>query len=312
MDYALGIDIGGTKVASGLVDQNGDCSYRFTLPSITSDSESLFAQVISCIDQVLGKSGMKMNDLVGMGVGTPGMVDSKNGIALFQNNLPWDHFPVIKRLTDHYPGVPILMDNDVYMAAYAEWMSRGGMTNETFVYITVSTGISCCTIHRGNIIRGQNFAGEIGYIPVNEEGKTLEETASGPGIKKLAMKYRVASDESAINPGMIMEKFKEKNSDVIRLMDEVFCALAKAISVIECLLDPNLIVFGGGVINGNPELLSNIKAKLKTYLAPMQVPILNRIEVSQMKGTSGIVGAGLRVHDVHNQQNHQLKENYFL
>ena len=117
----------------------------------------------------MSEAGVSPAGIRGIGVGVPGKVDREKGVAVMQNNLPWRHFPLADRIREEIP-VPVVLDNDVCMAAHGEWMKRGGSVEETFVYFTISTGIACCTIHRGRILRGAGFSGEIGLAVFSGRG----------------------------------------------------------------------------------------------------------------------------------------------
>src|SRR5699024_3805276 len=158
--------------------------------SNTNDREIMFAQVLKSIRMVQKESGIPFEKIVGTGLGVPGKIDREKGIAVFQNNLPWENFPIVERLKNELPLENIVLDNDVYMATFAEWKATGANPQDTFVYITISTGISCSIIHQGSFIRGNGFAGEIGLLPVyhnplSEENSiiTLEHSASGSAME---------------------------------------------------------------------------------------------------------------------------------
>lgn len=294
--YALGVDIGGTKIATVIIDQNGEIYKRSEVSSDPSDKEKMFEQVIKSIEMVLDDSKISISDIKGMGVGVPGKVDRENGIAVFQNNLPWRDFPIVSRLQDYFSFKNIVIDNDVYMAAFAEWKVSNTNKQDTFVYLTISTGISCAIIHQGSFMRGNGFAGEIGLFPVLAGAslngiENLEKSASGPAIKKLA-------EQRFNNPDLTTSEFFSKyedNDEVAKtLLNEVVGSLAHGIYSIICLLDPHWIVLGGGVVNKNPFLLELIKESLKQYLIPEQQHSLERLHISRLKGDSGIVGAALK------------------
>lgn len=303
MVYSLGADIGGTKIAAAIIDEKGNCSSRTEFPSITTDREAMFNQVVLCLEETLRKSGLSVHDLDGIGIGVAGKVDHKNGIALFQNNLPWTNFPLVQRIKKHFPIEEVMIDNDVYMAAFAEWVMHGKNPKDTFVYLTISTGISCCTIHNGDFVQGNGFAGEIGFLPVenNEplgEFLRLESTASGPGIVKAAKHFMGSESADSMTTAKVIEAYKEGDSIATEVMSGTFSAYAKGIYAISCLLDPNVLVLGGGVVNHHPDLLEPIQDALKTYLVPDQTGLLNRMYVSQVHGDSGLIGAGLRIFDL--------------
>lgn len=285
MKKAIGIDIGGTKIAAGVISQSGELLHRAEVKSDPSDRENMFSQVVTAVEQVL--EGTSFSEIEGIGVGVPGKVDRENGIAIFQNNLPWQQFPIADRLQEQFCAKTITIDNDVYMAAFAEWKAAQGKTNETFVYVTISTGIACSIIHHGSFFRGAGFAGELGLIPVlSKEGNArLEKIAAGPGIQKIA----------GIPTKDVFTGYLNGSQEFQSVIDEVTDHLAQGLYSISCLLDPHRIVFGGSVIVNNPFLLELIKEKLKIYQLPEQQHLIDQMSISTLAQNNGVVGAGLRV-----------------
>ncbi|MEH7376336.1 ROK family protein [Neobacillus drentensis] len=285
MKRAIGIDIGGTKIAAGVISEMGELLQRSEVRSDPSDRENMFKQVVTAVKQVL--EGTSVSEIEGIGVGVPGKVDRENGIAVFQNNLPWQQFPLGARLQEQFGAKPITIDNDVYMAAFAEWKAAQGKTNETFVYVTISTGIACSIIHNGSFFRGAGFAGELGLIPVlSKEGNDrLEKIAAGPGIQKIA----------GIPTKDVFTGYLNGSQEYQSIIDEVTSHLAQGLYSISSLIDPHKMVFGGSVIVNNPFLLELIKEKLKIYQLPDQQHLLDQMSISTLAQNNGVVGAGLRV-----------------
>jgi glucokinase len=300
---SLGVDIGGTKIAAGMVDEQGNCLEKIELPSPNDDSEKLFSQVIKSISHVLQKGNYKLEELAGIGIGVPGKVDHQNGVAIYQNNLPWIDFPLVERLKEYF-STKILVDNDVYMATFGEWYAAGKNNVETFVYLTISTGISCCTIHKSHFLRGAGFAGEIGLSIVEENplpskylnDGCLEAVASGPSIANYTNSKRnlsVVSDHWATKD--VMDAYFSGDHIATEIIQKFFKYMARGIHNIACLLDPDQLIVGGGVISHNQDLIQGILAELGKLLIPEQKQILNRIHASKLKGDTGLIGAGLRV-----------------
>lgn len=293
MTFAIGVDIGGTKIASAIIDTNDAILFREELPSVTSDAELMFTQVIQCIERVIEKSSLDLNECIGMGVGVPGKIDRENGIAIFQNNLPWNNFPLVSRLQSYFSINNIILDNDVYMATFAEWRKLEVPREETFVYITISTGISCATIQQGKFMRGAGFAGEVGLFPVKSSLhpngiERFEQVAAGPAIQEWAKDQQWTTKE-------VLAHYKQRDPAAMTIIHGVFESIAHACYAIICTVDPHKIVFGGGVINHHPYLLKGIKAHVENYLISEQTDILNNMYVSQTKGDAGMIGAGLMV-----------------
>jgi glucokinase len=296
MKKAIGIDIGGTKIAAAIISETGELLNRLVIESDPSDREKMFTRVVMAVEQVLKDSSYTIADMEGIGVGVPGMVDREQGIAVFQNNLPWAQFPLSVRLLEQFGLQRIMIDNDVYMAAFAEWRAAKIQNDETFVYVTISTGISCSIIHNGSFFRGAGFAGELGLIPifskVDKKLERLEKVSAGPAIEKFARKELQVANLSTKD---VFERFQDGVREYQPIIDEVTDNWVQALYSISCLLDPHKVVFGGSVIANNPFLLDIIKEKLKIYLIPEQQHLLNHMSISHLKQNNGVVGAGLRV-----------------
>lgn len=296
MEKVIGVDIGGTKIATVIVNQEGEIISRSEVSSDASDKERMFNQVKKSIDAVLQESGIPIEEISGMGVGVPGKVDRENGVAVFQNNLPWRNFPIVSRLQASYPIEKIVLDNDVYMATFAEWNYASANVDETFVYMTISTGISCAIIQEGSFLRGNGFAGEVGLLPVlnhRSSGKavTLEQAASGVALEK---KAQSVFNDPRMTTAKLFAAYYEEDQQAVEIIHEMVSTICYGLYPIVCVLDPHKIVLGGGVINHNPILIDLIKKQLEEYMIPEQRAILNNIFASEYKGNSGVVGAGLK------------------
>ena len=295
MKKAIGLDIGGTKIAAGIVTEHGELLGRVEVKSDPSGREAMFARVCEAVEQVLNEVSISIDQIEGIGAGVPGKVDRKEGIAIYQNNLPWGNFPIRERLADRFKENRIIIDNDVYMAAFAEWVSQKDL-EETFVHITISTGIASSIIHKGDFIRGAGFAGELGLIPVliGDSNERLEKIAAGPGIRKLAekeLKQDIGSTKD------VFDRFLSGAEGYDVIIEQIAEYIAQGIYSISSLIDPHRIVFGGSVIVNNPFLLDLIKNKLKAHQLVDQQHLLNHLYISRLRENNGVVGAGLRVFD---------------
>ncbi|CDQ38436.1 MULTISPECIES: ROK family protein [Virgibacillus] len=293
MSYSIGVDIGGTKIAAVILDERGAIVHRSKVNSITNDKEVMFQQVVTCIHGMIEEAEIPLYKVGGMGVGVPGKVDREEGLAVYQNNLPWDNFPIVARLQEMFPISKISIENDVYMAAYAEWEQAMLQKESTFVYITISTGIACSIIHNGIFLRGKGFAGEMGMYPIRNifgDDSSLEQVASGPAIERIARQMLGKQIQSTHD---FFQVYQKGDLNAKRIMISIVDAIAQGMYIVISLLDPHLIVLGGGVINHNPILLDLVKSELRKRLIPEQEGAEERIQLSQLKDDSGVIGAGL-------------------
>lgn len=287
-EVALGIDIGGTKVAVAIVDRAGRIEHRHELPSNTSSADALFETVLSCIRGVLEASGLEMSDFHGVGAGVPGKVDHKNGVAIFQNNIPWANFEFASRLkTEFGETTRVLIDNDVKVAAYAEYATRELAADDTFTYLTISTGLAATTIVNHTILRGAGFSGEIGFLPLKENDGYigLEKYAAGPAIQ--------AALVGADSTKEVFDKANMGDEEAVAIIKERAHAMALGLYSIICVLDPNMIVLGGSVAYHNPSYVAEIIEQLSAIVMDEQNHILDNILTSVLGGDNGVIGAGM-------------------
>lgn len=292
-EYALGIDIGGTKIAFAIIDKNGQLSHSHTVPSNVHDAEALFQCVVDGINTVLDNSSLSLTELNSIGVGLPGKVDHKNGIAVFQNNIPWKNFPLVERLREQLQiDIPIYIDNDVKAAAFAEYYAANVDKDDIFTYFTISTGIANASIWNHQVIRGSGFSGETGFLPTYQDGKMakLEDVVGGPAIQRAG---QTAYVDATITTKDVFARYAEGDDKAVTIIENCADSLTSAIYSIVCIIDPACIVFGGSVAFHNPSFIELIKTKLARIVHEEQSHIVDNIHVTKIGSHNGVIGAGL-------------------
>ena len=294
MKKAIGIDVGGTKTAIAIINQDGSIAQRYDYPTETNDSEKLFELIVNGIERLLVETQSDMTDYCGIGLGVPGKVDEVNGIAIYQNNILWHNFAIVERLSQVYPQTKIKIDNDVKVAAYAEYRLLQPEAKDMFTYLTISTGIACTNIINNTILRGSGFSGEVGFLQINTPRGTraLEAIASGPAIADYGQLLYANKDITAADVFRLWEQGDDKADTILNDSIE---AIIKTLYAIICLLDPKYIVLGGSVALKNPLFINVIKKRLASILHPEQEHILQNITLSKLDGHNGLIGAGLLV-----------------
>ena len=283
--YQIGLDIGGTKVAMVISDLEGNELISTTIVSEKSSALLFYDKLVTMIRESLKQAQVMPSEIVGIGIGMPGIVDYKRGCAIMQNNLPLENFPIIDMLQGDFPNAQIVMDNDVNVAALHEYKLRN-YYEETMIYVTVSTGISSAIIHRGEVFRGRGAAGEIGFFNNEQSLLTLEEDVSGPAIEKRL--------QNSLNTTKKLTSLLTLNNPAIELeIHYMIKRLNKVLVEMAVLLDPHCIVIGGGVINGQPKLQQELFAEFNENLKKVSLfqnrPV--RIEQAIDKDRSGVKGA---------------------
>jgi len=181
----IGLDIGKTKVAVGLISENGSVIARDSLPTdMVNGGEAIVSQGERLIYKMMEESNIRP---LGIGIGSSGVIDSKTGTIISSGSIPmWNNIK-IKDLYEKEFRLPVLVDNDVYVAALGEHFYGAGSGMNTSVFIVISTGIGFCTIQNGEIWRGaHNLAGQIAHIPLFGKENTVNAVFSGKGISEKA------------------------------------------------------------------------------------------------------------------------------
>lgn len=188
------------------------------------------------------------------------------------------------KLLKQFPDANIVLEHDVAAATLGEWTIRD-LTDELFVYVTISTGIAARMIHQGEQLNGMGFAGEIGFFPVGEAD--VETTASGSAMEKeLSQLYDNITLQEAFS------RWTGGDKELDAYFDEKASVLASSIFHVMGLLDPHKVVLGGGVINKQPAFYQLILEKFQLLCKhPMQKDWKARIETSLLLGDSGLYGA---------------------
>lgn len=283
-------DVGGTKIAVGFSDESGQIQSRTEVKSAAHDAEEMFECLHTAFLDVLEKENCSYEEIEVIALGVPGVVDTANGVAVFQNNLPWRNFPLASRLRSVFPNADVIMDNDVYMAAFGEWNAQM-LEKETFAYVTISTGISACILHEGHFIRGAGLAGEIGFSVMEDqdEVRTLESLASGPAME---VEARRVFGDPAMTTKKLIELYEELDPKAAVVVQKSAKYIARGLHQLFTVLDPHVVVVGGGVINNQPQFLKLIQKELEHISNnPIQKGMSSRLKPSHHKGDAGLQGA---------------------
>lgn len=297
MKTVLGIDIGGTKIAFGPVNESGVIKSR-SIPTGSSPDQTM-DHLIYGIDILLRETGLQWGSLSGIGIGAPGPLNSKGGNLLNPVNLPgWENYNIVHRLKRIYQGL-IRLENDANCAALGEKFFGAAKPFETFAYITISTGIGSGVFLNGKLLSGRTGnAGEIGHIAIEPNGGEcscgqrgcLEYLASGIGIARrgtLAFGRPIRA-EDVVNAYHIGDKTAK------RIMEDTFRYIGIGCVALVNLFEPDAIVIGGGVSNIGEPLFREVSDYVRRYSLNREsgaIPILQ----AELKKDVGVVGAAVLV-----------------
>ena len=167
----VGVDIGGTNLKAGLVDENGVllATQKMKVASI-ADDDGLAWTVASLVQELAHTVNLSVSDVASVGVGVPGTVEIRSGSINYTCNLPLRNVP-LRKLFHRYLSIPLYIENDANCAALAEFLVGAGRDSKRFVTITLGTGVGAGIVHNGKIYHGANgMAGEVGHMVIQRGG----------------------------------------------------------------------------------------------------------------------------------------------
>jgi len=300
----VGVDLGGTKMYGALANLDGKILHEATIKISENSPEENLACLVSLIEQLLAKPLLPGMRIRGIGIGVPGVTYSDQGVVSWAPSLGWRDLPLKSLLSDRF-DMPVLVENDVNLAALGEYGFGAGKGVSSLVCISVGTGIGAGIVIDRSIYRGYNqSAGEVGYLPPGIEylGQAcdrfgaLESLASGSGI--VDRSRRLLQKQGSPDPGAefsaqdVFNAARRSERWACQIVEETVDYLSMAVASVSVLLDPELIVLGGGVARSADILIEPVRQRLQGL-----VPSLPRILQSPLEYRAAVMGAIMLVLD---------------
>ncbi len=273
--YAFGVDIGGTTCKIGFFDTRGELIDKWEIRTNTENKgESILSDVALAVDNKLAQEGISKDEVEGIGIGVPGPVRS-DGVVNTCVNLGWGVVNVAESL-GALTGLKVKVGNDANVAALGEMWQGGAKGCKDVIMVTLGTGVGGGVIVDGRIVAGFNGAGgEIGHMTVNPDeieacncGQygCLEQYASATGIVRVAKRKLAKTAEETslrkfenLSAKDVFDEAKAGDAVALDLVDEVCGILGAALSNIACVVNPEVIVIGGGVSKAGEILIGTIQ-----------------------------------------------------
>ena len=283
MKYYIGIDLGGTNIVAGVVDENYKIiSKASTKTNLPRPEKEIAADMARVSVQAVKEAGLDMNQIEWVGIGTPGIANSEKGIIEYSCNLGFDNTPMVDYIKE-YIDKPVFIENDANAAAYGEYVAGAAKGAKNAVCITLGTGVGGGIIIDGRIYSGSNFAGaEIGHTVIEVDGPEcacgrrgcFEVFSSATGLIRMT-KEAMDNDKDTLMHKITAErngKVTARTSfDAMRMGDKTAKAvvdkfikyLAAGITNTINIFQPDILCIGGGVCNEGDPLLLPVRALVK-------------------------------------------------
>lgn len=300
MTQAIGIDFGGTTIKSGLVEGGRIVEYGTIID--TQNCAGADA-VIDAVVGVIQKLRASKPAVAAIGIGLPGMVDSVNGIVHELTNVPGWRDVALCDLLKNRIGIPVTIENDANAMAYGEWMYGAAREAKHVVCVTLGTGVGGALILDGRLYRGAQLgAGEIGHMSVDFRGRPgpygnyggLEEYVGNQQIAERALEsYKAAGIEKSLEdcaPAKLAAAAKEGDAIASKLWAEVGDEIGAALASVVWLLNPEIIVIGGGVAKAGAILFEPLRRSIRARTGRVFHEHL-RVVAAEMGNDAGIIGS---------------------
>jgi len=302
---AIGIDIGGTKIAGAVVSDGGEILAEDRVSTPAGDSEAIVDSVVLMIERLA-----EGRDIRAAGVAAPGFIDVEQSTVYYAPNLSWRHEPLRDRLTARL-DLEITIDNDANAAGWAEFRFGAGRAVDDMTMLTIGTGVGGAIVSRGALFRGGFGAGaEIGHLRVVPDGLPcgcgargcIEQYGSGRALLRIANEIAdaggiglglaaVRERTGSLGGGEVAELIVNGDPGAMRALTELGGWLGQACASLSAVLDPQLFVFGGGVSIAGDLLIDPIRESYLAHLPARGYHPEPEFRIAELVNEAGVVGA---------------------
>jgi glucokinase len=304
--YTVGIDVGGTKIAGALVSEAGEILQSLKVPTPADNTERLIDAVVAMVNEL--RAGQ---DIKAVGVAIAGFIDANQAEVIHSPNLSLRNEPLKAKLEAKL-GVDVFLENDANAAGWAEYRFGAGRGSKHMMMITIGTGVGGAVVANGELFRGGfGIGAELGHTNFIPGGKEcgcgqqgcLEQYASGTALLEAAKELaasgtaegsRLAELESSagkLTGNEVYEAIKESDPGAIRLLNELGSNIGKAVASFAAILDPQILVVGGGLSVAGELLLQPIREAYSANLPARGFRPEMTIVAAELINDAGVVGA---------------------
>jgi ROK family protein (putative glucokinase) len=304
--YIIGIDLGGTKISGAISNEYGKILHEITVQTLAKEgADAVVGRIKGVIRELMDHQRAVSEEIIGVGIGSPGPLDAKKGIIVNAANLPgFVNLPLVDLIEKEFK-VKAYIENDANAAALGELWFGAGRGCKNFVFITVSTGVGSGIIINGDIYQGNTSnAGEVGHMTLEPEGPRcncgnygcLEALASGPAIERIANERLAKCGDSMLNnyKKVTSKEVFEAAAKGDKLANEVvsYCMnyLGIGMANVVSLLDPEKIIIGGGVSKAGAVVFDTIRNVIDKRCFKIMAQGV-KVVPAELGTDAGVVGA---------------------
>ncbi len=311
--YNIGIDLGGTNIAAGLVDENNNIIRKGSVETNASrPADEIVADMGKLCAQLCREQGIDIAEVESVGIATPGTADGETGVVVYSNNLPFVDYPIAEKLKSFISIKKVRIANDADCAAYGEVVAGAGKGQGNFVMITLGTGVGGGIIINGKLYNGSNHAGgELGHTVIVKDGAQCscgrkgcwEAYSSATALirmtkekmnecKDSAMWGYVGDDISKVNGRTAFDCMRAGDKAATEVVDTYISYLATGCANIINIFQPSVLAIGGGISNEKENLLKPLREKIAGEVFGTKYnKNQTELKIAELRNDAGIIGA---------------------
>lgn len=310
MSCTVGVDVGGTKIAAGVIDERGQVVVSDRAESPAKDPHEIVRSIAGLVRRLTAAVEGE-HEIEAVGLSAAGFVDKTRSTVIFAPNLAWRDEPLKERVEAEL-GLPVVVENDANAAAWGEFTFGAGEDVDDLLMLTIGTGVGGGVVLDGHLLRGGfGFAAEVGHIGMVPGGVPcgcgnlgcLESYGSGSALVRMTRERAVASpiaasdlleraggDAASITGPLITESAKAGDDFSINRLADLGDWIGQGVATLTAVLDPNVVVIGGGVSEAGDLLLDPIRSSFAKHVTARGYRPMLEIRLAQLGNAGGMIG----------------------
>ena len=312
MKYYAGIDLGGTNIVAGIVDEHfvivASAKRKTALPR---PCDAIVEDMAAALKEAAAQAGISLKELEYVGLGCPGMIDYHHGVVVYSNNLEFYQEPLGEKLSQQLEGLPVWMANDADAAAFGEFKAGAGRGSEHMIAITLGTGLGSGIIIHSKLYTGFAYGGaEFGHSLLVKDGELctcgrrgcLEAYASATGLIRMSMRHMesnrdsmmwklVDGDLNRVSGRTAFDAMRQGDAEGSRVVEIYTECLAEGIVNIVNIFQPEIICIGGGLSKEGDTLLKPINRYIEQYAFSRFADKNTVVRIAELGNDAGLIGA---------------------
>ncbi len=315
--YRIGIDLGGTNIAAGIVNEKYEIVCKDSIPTgADRASEAIAEDMASLCHAVCGKAGISVADIASVGIAAPGIANHDDGVIEYSCNLPFRKFPICVFIKERFPAPLVFVENDANAAAWGEAVAGAARGTRNSVMITLGTGVGGGIIIDNKVYSGFNYAGaELGHIVMVVDGQpcgcgrrgcweayssatalirmTTEKLQTCAAEGRPTLMDSMSTERGHVSGRTAFDAMRQGDQAAREVVEVYLKYLAQGLINIINIFQPEVLSIGGGISNEGDSLLETLVPMIRTEVYGQGIVPNTRICIAQLKNDAGIIGGAV-------------------